>query len=928
MGSSVIQRSFSAGEIAPALHARADLVKYQTGLKTLRNFVTMREGGAENRAGTEFVAEVKDSFTVARLIPFTFNDEQTYALEFGDEWIRFYQNGAQVLEAEKTITGATAANPVVITSVAHGYSSGEEVFISGVVGMTQINGKNFRITVLTADTFSLQDLRNNNINGSTYTAYSSGGTAERVYTLTSPYDAGDVFSLQYEQSGDIITLTHRDYAPRELRRQGHTSWTISAITFSPSLSGPMDGRATSAGGTANTYRYKVTAIRAETYEESLPGYERSKTGTTDRTVTPWAVTTTSAHGYSTGDEVYFFSESVAFLGLSGNTYTITVTGSDTFTLDDTTADSGASGALDIHRTWIAVASDEPADDDPITIQWDPIEGADIVEYNVYKESNGVFGYIGTAGGTSFQDINITPDITDQPPTDREVFEEEDDYPATASYAQQRLGFAGTNNDPNKVWCSQVGNFHNITISTPANDDDAVVFTVDGGPAQEVRHLLELGRLLIFTRGGIWMVQGDADGVLRPGAINLRLTCVVGSSTLKPIPIGSTALFVQARGSVVRDLRFELNSESFKGNELSLMSNHLLRGYTIVDWAWQETPHNIVWMVRSDGVLLGMTYLPDHEVVGWHRHDTEGGIVESVCCIPEDDEDAVYLVVRRTIDGTSRRYVERLHTRNMDTCEDAFFVDCGLSYDGRNTDDNITMTLSGGTTWTAGENLTLTASTSYFTSSEVGNAIVLRILDDDDVETSRLVLNITSFTSDVIVTVQPEIAVEAAFRNTAFTDWSRAVDVVGGLDHLEGETVSILADGNEMPQQEVEGGEITFDDTYSVIHVGLPIQADLETLNLDTVNAETFVDKQKLISKVTVMVQDSRGGKVGHNEDGPFREFIQRTASLVQSPIPLRTGREEVLTSSSWDDNGRIFIRQDSPLPLTILSVVPSGRVGG
>lgn len=154
--STIIQRSFASGEIAPALYARVDFFKYQTGLRTCRNFFIMRHGGAANRPGTKFIGEVSDSSKTVRLIPFIFSEEQTYVMEFGNYYVRFIKDGDYLKEAATTITGITQANPAVVSITAHGYSDGDEVYISSVVGMTEVNGRNFKVANSATNTFSLQ----------------------------------------------------------------------------------------------------------------------------------------------------------------------------------------------------------------------------------------------------------------------------------------------------------------------------------------------------------------------------------------------------------------------------------------------------------------------------------------------------------------------------------------------------------------------------------------------------------------------------------------------------------------------------------------------------------------------------------------------------------------------------------------------------
>lgn len=849
----VIQRSFSGGEISPSLYGRVDLTKYATGLRKCRNFAVARHGGVFNRPGTEFIAEVKDSTKTVRLLPFIFNETQTYVLEFGDLYMRVFREGTQVRETEKNITGATQANPCQITSNAHGFSNGQEVYISSVGGMTELNARWFKVAGVAANTFTLQYMDGTNVNSTAFGAYTTGGTAARVYEISTPYVEADLQSLQIAQSADVITIVHPNYAPRELTRTGHTSWALATITFAPSQAAPT-GVAVSGSAGAISYTYHVTAVASETYEESL-----AATKTQGSLAAP---TTSTAH----------------------------------------------------------------------TITWVAASGA--AEYNIYLVLNGVPGFIGTAIGTSFVNDGIVPDTSDTPPTARNPFNATGDYPSTVAYSQQRLTFANTDNNPEKIWTSQTGNFHNMTSRTPIQADDAVTFSLVGKNVNEVRHLVELSRLVALTSGTEWVINGDADGILTPTAINASQQSYHGSSELSPILIDSSALYVQARGTIIRDYGFDYQIDGYRGNDLTIFSTHLFDGYTVRDWAYQKTPNSIVWVVRSDGTLLGLTYVKEHQLIAWHRHDTDGTF-EQVCAIPEGVEDSLYTVVERTINGSTKRYIERMYSRSVQDVIDNVFMDCALSYDGRNTSLSHTMTLSGGTTWAYDETITLTSSASFFTASDVGNEIHLTGADGELIR-----FTIQGYTSGLIVTGTPNRTVPTSLRTTATTDWARAVDQLGGLWHLEGETLSVFADRFVVASPNDDGytavtvanGTATLDHPYAVVHVGLPYISDLETLDIDTPGGETMADKKKLVSGLTVFVESSRGGWAGTEPPlddtvDPLEnltEFKTREAEDYDSPPELETGTIDVNIRSGWNSHGRLFLRQVDPLPISVLAVAPTG----
>lgn len=820
--------------------------------------MVMRHGGAQNRPGTIFVAEVKDSTKSVRLIPFIFNSDQTYVLEFGDQYMRVIRNGVQLTNTSQAITGVTNANPAVLTyGGSDTYANGDQVFISGIVGAigTFLNNRVFKVAGVNtgANTFQLNYLDGTAVDSALFGSYTSGGTIAEIYEIATPYLEADLMDLQFVQSADVITIVHKDYAPRELARTGHTSWTLTTPTFAPTIAAPTSP--TNSGAAGTTTEWVITAIQGETFEESL------QSASTGSSATP------------------------------------------------------SSGA-------------------PITVSWTASSGA--VEYNVYKKTNGVYGLIGVAVGTSFIDNGITADATDTPPQARNPFSSSGNYPSTVTYIQQRLALGNTTNEPEKVWMSRTGLFKNFTISSPIQDDDAVTFEVAGRQVNAVKHMLDLAQMVLLTQGSELSIGGDSSGIIKPTAINPKTQTYYGSGELRPIIIGGNALFVQARGTIVRDLGFEFDSDGYRGNDLTIFSAHLFDKYTLLDWDYQQIPNSIIWCVRSDGVVVALTYVREQQLLAWHRHDFGDDLAENVCSVPDGNEDAVYFVVNRVIDGVQKRYIEKMATRQIDDEVDMIFMDSALTYDGRNT-GSTTMTLSGGTTWAYTEPITLTASASFFSSSDVGNAIFIY---DEDGDVLRC--TIQSYTSATVVTVLPHKAVPVGMRSVAFTNWSRAVDTISGLWHLEGKDVSVFADAFVVgsPNNEayevitVEDGQITLDRPYAVIHVGLPYLPDLETLDIDLPQGETMADKKKLITKVGMHVESTRGIFVGpkpptDDSIDPL-EFLyeqkMRQNESYDEPVSLQSGFLEVDIQAEWNSNGRVFIRQVDPLPISILSVAPNGFI--
>lgn len=692
-----IQTSFSSGELAPELHGRVDLQQYQNGLEECANFIVKPHGGLVNRPGLEHVCEVKNSSAVVRLIPFNFNQEQTYVLEFGNQYMRVITGGGLVTEDAETIVSTTEDDPVEVTVTGHLYATGDHVYISGVQIATSLNGRWFEITYIDANTFSLQSLAGDDIDG-TGIGLGEGGEVERAYVLTTPYLTADLPDLDYTQSADTMTIVHPDWTPRELTRADHDDWTLHEITFGPTISRPQNLTITASG----TYEYAITAVNEETGEESRasiiqssyvapttvtwsavtgasgynvyrsdagsgrkhgligtttgPSFEDPGGGADDEIEPEWAisppeaynpfggnpiaiddvgtfdpcvVTTVGNHGYSTGDRIYIDDESDETVitddgghSFNNNWYTITVTAPTTFSLQD----------------------EDGEDVDGTGGDW-------------------------TAGG------NV------------EKFDGNDNCPSCVTYYEQRLIFAATNNDPQKIWMSQSAAFHNMDTSRPSRDSDAIIFTIAAQQVNRIRNLVPMRDLIILTAGGEWRANGGESEVMTAtGGLAVRMQTTYGSGTLPAITVGNTTIYYQERGPSLRTIAYSFADDQYMGVDLSILSQHLLTGYSLSEWAYAQSPYGVIWCVRNDGDLLGLTYQQEHKVWAWHHHETSGEF-ESAVSVIEDAVDAVYVVVKREINGSDVRCIERMHERNNSdkasaatSVRDAFFVDGGLSLD--------------------------------------------------------------------------------------------------------------------------------------------------------------------------------------------------------------------------------------------------------
>jgi hypothetical protein len=754
---SVPQINFGGGELSPNTYARVDISKFGSGAKTLRNFFVRAEGGVSNRAGFEYVKEVKDSSETVRLIPFEFNDEQSYALVFGDQHMRVVTNAGTVLEADKVITGATQANPVELTVASHSYSTGDEVFVSSVGGMTELNNRFFVITSTGANTFTLDGE-----DGTGHTAYTSGGTAARVFELTTPYLDSELAEVKFRQSNDVLFLVHPNHEPRKLNRLGAANWTLTTTTFAPVQAAPTGVTVTPQGTPGSTtYNYQVTAVAEETFEESLVA--------------------------------------------SGSTSTGNATLSST----------------DFNR-----------------ITWTAASGAE--KYNIYKEDNGIYGFIGSSETLQFDDDNIEADTLDTAPKARNPFNAAGDYPGAVGLHEQRSVYGGSTNNPLTVYMSQSSQFDNFNVSSPTKETDAVTFRLVTGQGNTIRHVRSFeDRLFVFTSGVVWNVQpgGDVDAIT-PTSKKVRVEDYLASTDVPPITIKKNILMVSGKQNIgfeVHTLGYSLETDSYAGSDLTVISRHLFEGFTISEWAYSERPFRQVMAVRSDGDIVAMTYLQEQQIFAWSRWETEGEF-ESICSVPEGQEDAIYVVVKRNINGVDKKYIERLHSRSFTSIEDAFFVDSGLTYQGAAT---------------------------------------------------------TSIT---------------------------------GLDHLEGETLVALADGNLVTNLTVSSGAVTLPNEAETVHIGLAYDATMETLPLNIIQQTGTVDRKKVVKDVVVRVLETRGIFAGSSASA-LEEYPSRSTELWGDPAATISDVIRIPVSGDWERDIGVTIKTENGLPMTLLSVIPGVNIG-
>jgi hypothetical protein len=289
-------------------------------------------------------------------------------------------------------------------------------------------------------------------------------------------------------------------------------------------------------------------------------------------------------------------------------------------------------------------------------------------YRIYKAPNDperLYGFIGETTGLLFTDDNIIPDYSINPPSDVLDLVSGGRYPGAVAYFEQRRVFGGSTLDSTAVQMSRSGTESNFTISKPSQSGDAVSFRLKAQQQNPIRHLIPQGDLLALTASGVWRIFSNADGAILPSTVAARLQSSDGSNHVTPLVTGTAVLYVETSGKRVRDIGYSNESRGYVTTDRAILAPHLFNDYTVTDSAFQRNPDKTAWFVRSDGALLSLTYLPEQQVYAWAQHFTDG-FVESVCCVPENNQDVLYLLVRRTLEGVTSRTIERMAQRQFAT----------------------------------------------------------------------------------------------------------------------------------------------------------------------------------------------------------------------------------------------------------------------
>jgi hypothetical protein len=413
-------------------------------------------------------------------------------------------------------------------------------------------------------------------------------------------------------------------------------------------------------------------------------------------------------------------------------------------------------------------------------------------------------------------------------------------PSVVTFFEQRLVFGNTNNNPQTLWFSKNGDYLNFTVGTAA--DDALIYTIASNQVNAIRYLSATRVLTLGTSGGEYVVTATSDGPVTPTTTLIRKYSNYGTAPIEPVQVADVTLFLQRGNRKIREFKYvgDINADAYQAPDMSILAEHITEG-GITQFAYQQEPDSVIWMVRNDGTLVGMTYRREEQVVAFHKHVIGGtfsggqAVVESVATLPTDTgEDELYMVVKRTINGVTKRYIELMKPFSFGgVTTGAFFVDSGLAYSGS------------------------------------------------------------------------------------------AVTTLSGLHHLQGETVSILANGASHQDKTVANGAVDLNVSTTVAAIGYGYTSVMETLRLEAGSVDgTSQGKPKRIHAITVRLHETVGAEIGSGSDKLDRIYFRDSSMPMDQAVPLFTGDKDVEFEGGFDDDDRIYARQTQPLPLTVLALFP------
>ena len=896
-----LKPSFNAGELSPRLAGRVDFSKFPAGVEILQNFIPFPEGGITRRPGSRYASATKTSTVKGRLKRFEFSTTQAYMLSYGEKNIRFYRNQQAILAENIT------------ASIANG------TFTSNITSWSDISAGGGSIS---------HDATNDRLNlvGST-----TEGEAEQEVTNSTAVEHVLRFQV-LGIAGDSVTLrVGTSTGASDLKSFTayvgfHTiAFTATAANFFVQFAGPID---------KTVQVDDVSLIDNAAIELTTPYTEAHLF---------------QVEGPQSADVLYQFHTSYPEYKLERRGHTtwsfVEVANIDGPYLDQnittTTMAPAAATGKGINVTASAITG----------INSDTgFQSTDVGRLiRIDNPGSGVdwgWGVITSITSTTVAVVDIKRDFGATSADARWRFgawSETTGRPGAASFFEQRL-YTGNNGDqPQTFWASQTDDFENFTPdSDPTTDgvfegtveaDDAITYTLAANDINAI-FWMTAGEdsLSIGTSGGVWKPSSEGAAIT-PLDIAVKRQVTSKAAQIHPVRVDNVVLFAQKAKRKILEFSFSFETDGFKSADMTRLAQHITKT-GIVEMAYAEEPDSVVWVVRGDGALLGMTFRRDEDVVGWAKHYLGGQYAGGTAVTATDISFTATDTIASVTFAFENYSVGDVLFIAGSTSND--FADIGLVTITAISDDGGTATVSGGTVVTeaAGASITITAMSEPVVESVAvipGNNGAGQTLDSSDRDEVWLIVKRT-INGTTVRTVEflenqfetGDVQEDAFYVDSGITYSGASTTAMTGLDHLEGETVSIWADGAIQARQVVVSGAITLPEAATKVQMGLPYSHLMKTLRAEGGNASgTSVGKIQRIYAISYILLNSHTLTFGPNLDNlsPVTDF-RETNNQMDYAVPLFTGSYFKEFEGDWEDDPRIFIKSDDPSPFTLLAIAP------
>jgi hypothetical protein len=643
--------NFNGGELSPLMDVRVDTGKYRTGCRQMRNFIPRAVGGVFSRPGTEYMGAAKHADKKAALIPFNFSRTTSFQIEMGEEYIRFWSNRAQVTKSSPSAW---------LTATA--YAVGDFV--------TQASVTYYCISAHTSGVFAT-DLAANR------------WVAQSVYEVPSPYQEADLFEIQFTQINDIVYLVHPDHAPRKLSRLADDNWTLVEVAWDWPAFLDENVESTTITPSGTTGSVTLTASASIFQSTHVGAYYQIA----HRRASAYTSITISANGVSAALRVIGRWE-FATAGTWSAQVDIERSEDNGVTYQTVRSFSGVSD-----RNVAPIAYDEPQE---VLMRLRVQNYSSATNARAWLEAvdSKVYGLAKVTGYTSGTQVTatVTKDLASTAATtlwSEGAWSPYQGYPRSVAFHEQRVIYGGTSREPVRVWGSSIGDFDTFRKSTL--DDASFDYVLASTQSSQIQWMTgNSNGLIIGTAAEEWLMHsGSESSPITPTNVRVIRQSSEGSEHLMARLIKNVVLFVQRYGRTVSEMAYSFEEDSLKANDLTILSEHVTEG-GIVQTAFQSRRDAVLWAVTGEGKLVGLTYQREHEVTGWHVHETDGEFESvSVNYSADGTSDEVWFVVKRTIDGSTVRYIESFHPAmsQFDYSDPAGLVcmDSAITYDDVATD---------------------------------------------------------------------------------------------------------------------------------------------------------------------------------------------------------------------------------------------------